>query len=122
LKTLEKVKPVVCCGDFNVAHTAIDLARPRENAGHHGFTDEERAGFQQAIDAGFVDTFRHLHPDEPHHYTWWRQFGGARQRNIGWRLDYIVISEALLPRLHSARILTEVYGSDHCPVAIELCR
>jgi exodeoxyribonuclease-3 len=122
LKSLEKVKPVVCCGDFNVAHTAIDLARPRENAGHHGFTEEERAGFQHAMDAGFVDTFRHLHPDEPHHYTWWRQFGGARERNIGWRIDYMVISKALLPRLHSARILTEVYGSDHCPVAVELCR
>jgi exodeoxyribonuclease-3 len=122
LKTLAKQKPVVCGGDFNVAHTAIDLARPRDNAGQHGFTLEERAGFQRLIDAGFVDAFRQLHPDVPHQYTWWRQFGGARARNIGWRIDYLLISEALVPQLGSARILAEVYGSDHCPVAIELCQ
>jgi exodeoxyribonuclease-3 len=121
LKTFAKHKPVVCGGDFNVAHTAIDLARPKDNAGQHGFTLEERAGFQRLIDAGFVDAFRHLHPDVPHQYTWWRQFGGARERNIGWRIDYLLISEALVPQLGSARILAEVYGSDHCPVAIELC-
>jgi exodeoxyribonuclease-3 len=121
LTTLAKQKPVVCGGDFNVAHTAIDLARPRDNAGQHGFTLEERAGFQRLIDAGFVDAFRHLHPDVPHQYTWWRQFGGARERNIGWRIDYLLVSEALVPQLGSARILAEVYGSDHCPVAIELC-
>jgi exodeoxyribonuclease III len=120
LQALERQKPVVCCGDFNVAHTAIDLARPKANEGQHGFTPEERAGFQYFIDVGFVDTFRHLHPDAPHHYTWWRQFGGARQRNIGWRIDYILISAALLPRLRSATILSEVHGSDHCPVAVEL--
>ncbi|HXH08850.1 MAG TPA: exodeoxyribonuclease III [Alphaproteobacteria bacterium] len=120
LQALERHKPVVCCGDFNVAHTAIDLARPKENEGHHGFTPEERAGFQNLMDAGFIDTFRHLHPDAPHHYTWWRQFGGARARNIGWRIDYILISAALLPRLRSATILPEVHGSDHCPVAVEL--
>ena len=120
LQDLERHKPVVCCGDFNVAHTAIDLARPRANVGQHGFTDEERAGFQQCIDAGFVDTFRHVHPDTPEQYTWWRQFGGARERNIGWRIDYILLSAALLPHLLSAAILSEVYGSDHCPVAIEL--
>jgi exodeoxyribonuclease-3 len=117
---LEQRKPVVCGGDFNVAHTALDLARPKDNEGHHGFTQEERSGFQRFMDAGFIDTFRHLHPDEPQHYTWWRQFGGARERNIGWRIDYILISKALLPRLQSARILTDVHGSDHCPVAIEL--
>jgi exodeoxyribonuclease III len=120
LQALERQKPVVCCGDFNVAHTAIDLARPKANEGQHGFTPEERAGFQHIVDAGFVDTFRHLHPGVPHHYTWWRQFGGARQRNIGWRIDYIIMSAALLPRLRSATILAEVYGSDHCPVAAEL--
>jgi exodeoxyribonuclease III len=120
LRALEQQKPVVCGGDFNVAHTAIDLARPKDNEGEHGFTPEERAGFQHLIDAGFIDTFRHLHPDALHHYSWWRQFGGARERNIGWRIDYIVISAALLPRLRSATILPEVYGSDHCPVAIEL--
>ena len=120
LQALERRKPVVCCGDFNVAHTAIDLARPKANEGQHGYTPEERAGFQSFVDAGFVDTFRHLHPREPQHYTWWRQFGGARERNLGWRIDYIIMSAALLPRLRSATILSGVYGSDHCPVAVEL--
>jgi exodeoxyribonuclease III len=120
LQALERRKPVVCCGDFNVAHTAIDLARPKANEGQHGYTPEERAGFQNFVDAGFVDTFRHLHPGEPQHYTWWRQFGGARERNLGWRIDYIIVSAALLPRLRSATILSGVYGSDHCPVAVEL--
>jgi exodeoxyribonuclease-3 len=121
LKALERQKPVVCCGDFNVAPTAIDLARPKQNDGQHGFTQEERAGFQRFMDAGLVDAFRHLHPGESQHYTWWRQFGGARECNVGWRIDHIIISAALVPRLQSARILAEVYGSDHCPVAVELC-
>jgi exodeoxyribonuclease-3 len=120
LKGLEQHKPVVCGGDFNVAHTAIDLARPKENIRTHGFTPEERGGFQRLLDAGFVDTFRHTHPDQPGQYTWWRQFGGARERNIGWRIDYMLISATLLPSRVSAQILSEVYGSDHCPVAIEL--
>lgn len=120
LKDLEQHKPVVFGGDFNVAHMEIDLARPKANVGHHGFTPEERAGFQNFVDAGFVDTFRHLHPDEPHHYTWWRQFGGTRERNVGWRIDYILISASLLPQLASANILPKVYGSDHCPVAVDL--
>jgi exodeoxyribonuclease-3 len=120
VRALEEQKPVVCCGDFNVAHTAIDLARPKANEGHHGFTAEERAGFQSFIDAGFIDTFRHMHPDAPDHYTWWRQFGGARARNIGWRIDYIIISAALLPCLRSASILSGVVGTDHCPVAVDL--
>ncbi len=120
LKGLEKHKPVVFCGDFNVAHTAIDLARPKQNVTHHGFTEEERRGFQNFVDEGFLDTFRHLHPDEPDHYTWWRQFGGARERNVGWRIDYVMISGALLAGLGSATILSEVYGSDHCPVAAQL--
>jgi len=120
LKALEQHKPVVCCGDFNVAHTALDLARPQSNVGQHGFTSEERAGFQHFIDAGLVDAFRHLHPDTPEQYTWWRQFGGARERNIGWRIDYILLSASLLPCLLSAALLPEVHGSDHCPVAVEL--
>ncbi len=120
LQKLEQRKPVIFCGDFNVAHAEIDLARPKSNRGHHGFTDEERAGFQGFVEAGFVDTFRHLHPNEPDHYTWWRQFGGAREQNVGWRIDYVMTSTALLPRLHTASILTEIYGSDHCPVAVEL--
>jgi exodeoxyribonuclease-3 len=121
LQALEQHKPVVCGGDFNVAHMPIDLARPKDNVGQHGFTLEERAGFQRFIDAGLVDAFRHLHPDEPQHYTWWRQFGGARERNIGWRIDYLLLSGALVPHLRAAHILAEVYGSDHCPVAVELC-
>jgi exodeoxyribonuclease-3 len=121
LQTLEQQKPVVCCGDFNVAHTAIDLARPKANEGQHGYTPEERAGFQNMMDAGFVDVFRHMHPGEPEHYTWWRQFGGARERNLGWRIDYIIMSAVLLPRLRSAMILSDVRGSDHCPVAVEIC-
>jgi exodeoxyribonuclease-3 len=121
LSKLAKQEPVVCGGDFNVAHTAIDLARPKDNEGQHGFTLEERTGFQRLLKAGFVDAFRHLHPDAPHYYTWWRQFGGARERNIGWRIDYLLVSRALVARLSAAHILADVYGSDHCPVAIELC-
>ena len=120
LQSLEPRKPVVCGGDYNVAHTPLDLARPKENVRTHGFTLEERTGFQRFLDAGFVDTFRHLHPDIPEQYTWWRQFGGARERNIGWRLDYLLLSTALLPRLQAATILAGIYGSDHCPVAVEL--
>ncbi|MGQ4807891.1 Exodeoxyribonuclease [Candidatus Entotheonellaceae bacterium PAL068K] len=120
IKALAKQKPVVFGGDFNVAHTAIDLARPKANEGQHGFTNEERAGFQHVVEAGFLDTFRHVHPGKPHHYTWWRQSGGARKRNIGWRIDYVMMSASLAPRLTSAAILSEVYGSDHCPVAVEL--
>ncbi len=120
LNDLQQHKPVVFCGDFNVAHSEIDLARPKQNVRHHGFTKEERAGFQNFVDAEFIDTFRHLHPDEPEHYTWWRQFGGARERNVGWRIDYVMISGTLLPRLDSATILAEVYGSDHCPVTANL--
>ena len=120
LKELEKRKPVVFSGDFNVARTEIDLARPKENEGHHGYTREERSGFDDFVSAGFIDTFRRLHPDGHHQYTWWRQMGGARERNVGWRIDYVMISTALLPRLESASILSDVYGSDHCPVGITL--
>ena len=120
LLALKTQKPVLCGGDFNVAHTTIDLARPKDNEGHHGFTLEERGGFQQLLDSGFVDAFRHLHPEASQHYTWWRQFGGARERNIGWRIGYLLLSSDLLPSLHAARILTNVYGSDHCPVTVGL--
>ena len=120
LKGLERHKPVVFGGDFNVAHTEIDLARPKENEGHHGYTKVERSGFDDFVSADFIDTFRRLHPDVRHRYTWWRQMGGARERNVGWRIDYVMISAALLPRLESASILSDVYGSDHCPVGITL--
>lgn len=120
MKRLEREKPVIYCGDFNVAHQEIDLARPKENRGKKGFTDEERAGFTAMIDAGFVDTLRHLHPLTPELYTWWSHWGGARERNVGWRIDYVMISTALVPLLKNARIHQDVLGSDHCPVSIEI--
>lgn len=120
LKELEKTKPVVFAGDLNVAHREIDLARPKENRRSAGFTDEERGGFDRLVDAGFVDTFRHFHPDEPGHYSWWSFRGGARQRNVGWRIDYFCVSAPLLPRVASAGILPGVLGSDHCPVTVEI--
>ena len=119
LKRLERKKPVIFCGDLNVAHTALDLTYPKQNVKNHGFTAEERAGMDALIAAGFVDTFRVFEPAAGHH-TWWRQFGGARERNVGWRIDYVLVSEALRPRLRRAQILTHVFGSDHCPVAIDL--
>jgi len=119
LKKLEKKKPVIFCGDLNVAHTEIDLANPKANVRNHGFTIEERNGFSAFVKAGFVDTFREFEPGGGH-YTWWSVFSGARARNIGWRLDYFLISQSLRPRLKSARILPKILGSDHCPVEIEL--
>lgn len=120
LKELEREKPVLFAGDLNVAHREIDLARPKQNRRSAGFTDEERAGFDRLVGAGFVDTFRHFHPDEPDHYTWWSFRGGARERNVGWRIDYFCVSSPLLPRVAGAGILPGVMGSDHCPVTVEL--
>lgn len=120
MKQLEKEKPVIYCGDLNVAHTELDLARPKENRGKKGFTDEERAGFDAMEKAGFVDTLRHFHPDTPDLYTWWSHWGNARARNVGWRIDYVMVSESLTSLLKSARIHPDVLGSDHCPVSIEI--
>lgn len=120
MNRLQREKPVVFCGDFNVAHKEIDLARPKENRGKKGFTDEERAGIDAMIQSGFVDTLRNFHPDTPELYTWWSHFGAARERNVGWRIDYIMASKALLPIVRSARIHPSVFGSDHCPVSIDL--
>lgn len=117
---LEKTKPVIFSGDLNVAHKEQDLARPAENAGKHGFTNEEREGFQKFIDAGFVDTFRMFTPEGDGHYTWWTAWGGARQRNIGWRIDYFLVSASLKDRVKNAQIHADVMGSDHCPVSIEI--
>jgi exodeoxyribonuclease III len=122
LLRLEKTKPVIFCGDLNVAHKEIDLANPKANEGEHGFTKEEREGIQKVIDAGFVDTFRHFHPDEPHQYTWWTHWANARARNIGWRIDYFLASKKLEKKLKNAAILPEVMGSDHCPVVLELSK
>jgi len=119
LKKLDKKKPVIFCGDLNVAHTEIDLTHPKANVRNHGFTDEERAGFTAMVKAGFVDTFREFEKDGGH-YTWWSQMSNARARNVGWRIDYFLISKALRPRLKKAFIRPEVLGSDHCPVGIEL--
>lgn len=119
LKKLEHRKPVVICGDLNVAHTEIDLANPKANVRNHGFTPEERAGFSALLAAGFVDTFREFERGGGH-YSWWSPMPGVRARNIGWRIDYFLISAALRPRLRRAFILKDVLGSDHCPVGIEL--
>ena len=120
LKGLEQRKPVLLCGDLNVAHREIDLKNPKSNRRNAGFTDEERAGFQSMLDAGFVDTFRHFYPDQEGIYSWWSYRFRAREKNAGWRIDYFVASEALRPRLVSACIHTEIYGSDHCPVEVEI--
>lgn len=119
LKGLEKTKPVVVCGDFNAAHEEIDIARPKTNHHSAGFTDEERQGITNMINAGLVDTFRKLNP-EAVRYTWWSHWGHARENNVGWRIDYFFVSESLLPKLKSAEIYEHVLGSDHCPISIEL--
>jgi exodeoxyribonuclease-3 len=119
LKKLKRRKPVILCGDFNVAHTEIDLANPKSNKNTHGFTLEERGGFDAFVEAGFVDTFREFE-SAGGHYTWWSHMHNARVRNIGWRLDYVLASKNLRPRLKKAFILPEVMGSDHCPVGVEI--
>ncbi len=116
---LEQQKPVVFCGDLNVAHTEDDLARPKPNVGKKGFTDEERDGFQAFVDAGFVDTFRMFHEGNGY-YTWWSHWGKARERNVGWRIDYVLVSNQLKDRVTTAKIHPEVFGSDHCPVSVTL--
>lgn len=119
LKMLEKKKPVIFCGDMNVAHTEIDLANPKGNEKNHGFTTEERAGFDNIIKAGFIDTFREFEKG-PGHYTWWSPMGDCRARNVGWRIDYFCVSPQLRKRLRKSKILSEVHGSDHCPVMLEV--
>lgn len=120
LLKLEKTKAVVFTGDLNVAHQEIDLARPKPNRRNPGFSDEERAGFDNLIAAGFIDSFRHLHPGETGHYSWWSYRANARANNVGWRLDYFGISPQLLPSLSNATIHSDTLGSDHCPVVLEL--
>ncbi len=119
MKRLEEDKPVIFCGDLNVAHTPDDLANPKPNEGKKGFTEEERSGIDAMIAAGFVDTFR-LFTQGNGHYSWWSHFSNARERNVGWRIDYIFVSEALAPLVTRASIHPDVYGSDHCPVTIDL--
>ncbi|MEO0452938.1 MAG: exodeoxyribonuclease III [Verrucomicrobiota bacterium] len=116
---LEERKPVIFCGDLNVAHQEIDIARPKANERTAGFTIEERQGFDRMIEAGFIDTFREFEKG-PDHYSWWSYRANARAKNIGWRIDYFLISPELRPRLKNAWIMPEVHGSDHCPVGIEI--
>jgi exodeoxyribonuclease-3 len=118
-KELEKSKPVVFCGDLNVAHTEDDLANPKPNVGKKGFTNEERSGFQAFIDSGFVDTFR-IFTEGNGHYSWWSHFAKSRERNVGWRIDYFLASKSLVPKIKHAKIHADVLGSDHCPVSIGL--
>lgn len=119
LKQLEKRKPVVFCGDLNVAHTPNDLANPKANEGEHGFTKEEREGVDRLIKAGFVDSFR-MFTKGTGHYTWWTHFSNARARNVGWRLDYFFVSRTLAGKVQASRIHADVHGSDHCPISLEL--
>lgn len=120
LKKLEEKKPVIVCGDFNVAHREIDLKNPKTNRKNAGFTDEERQKMTQLQDAGFTDTFRYFYPDLEGAYSWWSYRFNARKNNAGWRIDYFLTSKALDDRLQKAEILTDVYGSDHCPVTLEI--
>lgn len=120
VQELEKTKPVLFCGDLNVAHQEIDLSNPKPNVGKHGFTKEEREGFDNFLAAGFVDTFRSAYPDKTEAYSWWTHWANARARNIGWRIDYWLASSSIADRVKNPKIHPDVMGSDHCPVSIEL--
>ena len=120
LTELRKKKPVIACGDFNVAHQEIDLKNPKSNRRNAGFTDEEREQFSNLLNAGFTDTFRFFHPDETGIYSWWSYRFKAREKNAGWRIDYFIVSDDLNDQLADAKIHTEIFGSDHCPVEVTL--
>lgn len=119
-KKLEESKPVIICGDFNVAHQEIDVANPKTKKGKHGFTDEERTGFNNFCENGLIDSFRLKHPEQTEAYTWWAQWGGARARNVGWRIDYVLVSKKLTSKIKRADIHPDILGSDHCPISLEL--
>jgi exodeoxyribonuclease-3 len=119
IQELEKSKPVLFCGDLNVAHTELDLAHPKPNIGKHGFTDEERSGFQKLLDAGFIDTFRKFNT-QGNNYTWWSHWANARARNVGWRIDYWLASKSLDDKIIDAQIHPDILGSDHCPISVEI--
>lgn len=120
LTTLSSIKPVVMCGDLNVAHREIDLKNPASNRGNAGFSDEERGKFGELLEAGFVDTFRYLYPDKEGVYSWWSYRFNARRNNAGWRIDYFIVSESLKDKIKEATIHTEIFGSDHCPVELDI--
>ncbi|CAI6077151.1 Exodeoxyribonuclease [Paenibacillus sp. JJ-100] len=117
---LEQIKPVIICGDLNVAHQEIDLKNPKPNMGNSGFTDEERGKMTDLLASGYVDSFRHLHPDQTDVYSWWSYMPKVRERNIGWRIDYFLVSNQLAPRVTDAYIDCHVLGSDHCPIGVKL--
>ncbi len=120
LKELDEVKPVILCGDLNVAHEEIDIKNPQSNRHNSGFTDEERGKMTELLGSGFVDSFRFLHPDTRDAYSWWSYRFKAREKNVGWRIDYFILSERIKDRIVSAEILSDVFGSDHCPVLLEI--
>ena len=120
LVSLDQRKPVVYCGDLNVAHNEIDLKNPKSNRGSAGFSDEERGAFSQLLESGFTDTFRYLYPDRTDAYSWWSYMFSAREKNVGWRIDYFVVSNTIASTITEATIHPEIYGSDHCPVGLEL--
>ena len=120
LLKLQEKKPVVCCGDLNVAHQDIDLKNPKSNRKNPGFTDEERECFTRVLQSGFIDTFRYFYPDQENIYSWWSYRFKAREKNAGWRIDYFCVSKELEEKLISAKIHTEVFGSDHCPVEVQI--
>lgn len=120
IKGLDEKKPVIYCGDLNVAHREIDLKNPKTNRKNAGFTDEERAKMTHVLESGFADTFRHFYPDTEGVYSWWSYRFRAREKNAGWRIDYFIVSERLIPQLEDAKIHTDIFGSDHCPVELLL--
>ena len=120
LKSLEKTKPVILCGDLNVAHEEIDLKNPKTNHHNAGFTDEERGKMTELLESGFTDSFRYLYPDATEKYSWWSYRFKAREKNTGWRIDYFILSDCLRDKIKGADILSDVYGSDHCPVLLEI--
>ena len=119
-KKLDDKKPVIICGDMNVAHQEIDLKNPKSNHQNPGFSDEEREKFTLLLDSGFIDTFRYFYPDKENEYSWWSYRGSARKNNTGWRIDYFLVSNDVKDKIEDAKILSDVYGSDHCPVVLEL--
>ena len=120
LLNLNKTKPVIMCGDLNVAHNEIDLKNPKTNVGNAGFTNEEREKMTKLLNSGFTDTFRYLYPDKEECYSWWSYMGRAREKNIGWRIDYFIVSDSIKDKIKKSEIFSEVYGSDHCPVELDI--
>ena len=120
LLKLNEEKPVIMCGDLNVAHKEIDLKNPKTNRHNAGFTDEERNKMTELLEAGFIDTFRFLYPDKENAYSWWSYMGHAREKNVGWRIDYFIVSKSIEDKIKEAKIHDEILGSDHCPVELEI--